>query len=116
MRCARANPGSRNEQMKAPVALRWPWTALAVSLIGLAGCAVGPKYARPSVQVPSAYKELNVGDTGQSDLWKTAQPQDAAARGNWWEAFDDEELNSLEEKGGVSNQNIAAAAANFAAA
>ena len=34
----------------------------------------------------------------------------------WWERFNDPELNALEEKTAISNQNIAAAAANVQAA
>lgn len=79
----------------------------------LAGCVVGPKYARPSVQTPAAYKEA--GSTG-AENWKTAQPQDDAIRGKWWESFNDLELNALEEKSAVSDQNIVAAADNFLAA
>jgi NodT family efflux transporter outer membrane factor (OMF) lipoprotein len=45
-----------------------------------------------------------------------AQPKDDALRGKWWEIFGDPQLNALEEKVNVSNQNIAAAAANFLAA
>ena len=45
-----------------------------------------------------------------------AQPKDDALRGKWWEIFGDPQLNALEEKVNVSNQNIAAAAANFFAA
>ena len=45
-----------------------------------------------------------------------AQPQDDALRGKWWEIFDDPQLNALEDQVNVSNQNIAAAAANFLAA
>jgi NodT family efflux transporter outer membrane factor (OMF) lipoprotein len=48
--------------------------------------------------------------------WKTAQPQDDTLRGKWWERFNDPQLNALEEKVNVSNQNIAAAAASFLAA
>jgi NodT family efflux transporter outer membrane factor (OMF) lipoprotein len=45
-----------------------------------------------------------------------AQPKDDALHGKWWEIFGDPQLNALEEKVNVSNQNIAAAAANFFAA
>jgi NodT family efflux transporter outer membrane factor (OMF) lipoprotein len=45
-----------------------------------------------------------------------AQPKDDALRGKWWEIFGDPQLNALEEKVSVLNQNIAAAAANFFAA
>jgi NodT family efflux transporter outer membrane factor (OMF) lipoprotein len=45
-----------------------------------------------------------------------AQPKDDALRGKWWEMFGDPQLNALEEKVNISNQNIAAAAASFFAA
>jgi len=86
------------------------WTLL------LAGCTVGPKYARPSVQTPTAYKELAADDLIQSDQWKSAQPSDGAARGKWWEVFHDSQLNTFELKADISNQNIAAAVASFFAA
>jgi NodT family efflux transporter outer membrane factor (OMF) lipoprotein len=80
------------------------------------GCVVGPKYARPPVDAPSAYKELQQ-ESGQTESsWKPARPNDTAIRGNWWEGFSDLQLNELEEKVSSSNQTIAAAVANFLAA
>jgi NodT family efflux transporter outer membrane factor (OMF) lipoprotein len=76
----------------------------------LAACSIGPKYIRPSAPVPPAYKEL--GAPNVDGDWKPGQPRDDAARGNWWERFNDPRLNELEEKVDISNQNIAAAAAN----
>jgi len=81
-----------------------------------AACVVGPRYARPSVQAPPAYKELPREGAQAGREWKMAEPNDAAIRGKWWEVFHDLQLNELEEKTGSSNQNIAAAAANFLAA
>src|ERR1700761_7487782 len=78
------------------------------TLLLLSGCTVGPKYKRTPVDTPPAYKAI--GD------WKTAQPQDDKLRGKWWEIFNDPQLNALEEKVNISNQNIAAAAASFMAA
>ena len=71
----------------------------------LTGCTVGPNYVKPTVEVPAAYKE-NAG-------WQVAQPQDATLRGNWWEMFNDPQLNALEEQVEVSNQNVAVAEAQF---
>jgi len=90
-------------------------TAVACALLQSA-CVVGPRYARPSVQAPPTYKELPQEGAQAGSEWKIAQPSDAAIRGKWWEAFHDPQLNGLEEKAGSSNQNIAAAAANFLAA
>ncbi len=77
---------------------------LACTLL-LAGCAVGPKYHRPPVAVPPSYKE--VGD------WKTAQPSEESLRGNWWEIFNDPQLNALEQQVNISNQNLKAAEAQY---
>ncbi len=88
-------------------------SAMALALTFAGGCSVGPKYERPVVQAPAAYKELTPADFPQTDGWKVAQPSDAQLHGKWWEMFNDPELNGIEEQVGVSNQNIAAAAANF---
>jgi NodT family efflux transporter outer membrane factor (OMF) lipoprotein len=82
----------------------------------LTGCMVGPKYHTPSADTPAAYKELTPADYKNTDGWKIAQPKDDALRDKWWEIFNDPQLNALEEKVNVSNQNIAAAAANLFAA
>ena len=89
---------------------------VAVYAIFLTGCTVGPKYARPPAPAAPAYKELTPENFKDTDGWKQAQPSDATLKGNWWEIFNDAQLNALEEQVNVSNQNIAAAAANFLAA
>jgi len=96
---------------------------LGAAAILLTGCSIGPKYARPSAlpapayNAPAttapAYKEM--GGPNLESAWKPAQPSDRVARGKWWESFHDPELNQLEEKLNISNQNIAAAAANVQA-
>ncbi len=77
-------------------------------LILMGGCSFAPVYKKPSVATPNAYKETNG--------WKLAQPGDDVIRGKWWEVFGDPELNIYEDQVCVSNQNIAAALANFMAA
>lgn len=69
------------------------------------GCAVGPRYVKPSVVVPADYKE-NKG-------WKVAEPKDGITRGSWWKVFNDPQLNALEDQVDISNQNIALAQAQF---
>jgi NodT family efflux transporter outer membrane factor (OMF) lipoprotein len=116
-------PTSQRDQKGAAsesrlTALRPPFSAaIAVFLaIVLCGCAVGPKYVRPSVPTPPAFKEQAAPGAAAATNWKPAQPSEAAARGKWWEAFNDPGLNALEDKATASNQTIAAAAANFFAA
>lgn len=90
--------------------------APAALVIFTTACMVGPKYNRPSVPVPTSYKELSSTKAPAAGIWKAALPGGNAIRGKWWETFNDPELNSLEEKAQASNQNIAAAASNFLAA
>jgi NodT family efflux transporter outer membrane factor (OMF) lipoprotein len=78
---------------------------LLVATVQLIGCAVGPKYKTPAMPAPPAYKE--VGN------WKTAQPSDQNLGGNWWEVFNDPQLNALEQQINVSNQNLKAAVAQY---
>ncbi len=74
----------------------------------LGGCNVGPKYQRPAVPVAPSYKELG--------NWQQAEPKDTIVRGQWWEVFQDPQLNDLEGRVDRGNQTIAAAAANYEAA
>jgi NodT family efflux transporter outer membrane factor (OMF) lipoprotein len=88
---------------------------LTVSLIALVlfkSCDKAPKYVKPTVATPPAYKEIPDAFKETRD-WKFAHPSDAAIRGKWWEMFNDAELNRLEEQSNAANQNIALADANF---
>jgi NodT family efflux transporter outer membrane factor (OMF) lipoprotein len=76
-----------------------------LSMLLFSGCTVGPNYRRPAAEVPATYKE--VGD------WKPAQPNDQSLSGNWWEIFQDTQLNALEAQVNVSNQNLKAAEAQY---
>jgi NodT family efflux transporter outer membrane factor (OMF) lipoprotein len=82
-------------------------------LFFFSACTTGPKYRRPTAQAPRAYKELTPENFKGTDGWKVAQPKDDQIRDNWWEMFGDPTLNALEEQVDISNQTIAAAAANY---
>jgi NodT family efflux transporter outer membrane factor (OMF) lipoprotein len=79
----------------------------AFSIMLLAGCTVGPKYAKPNVPTApvDAFKE--------TDGWKPAQPSDQLLRGKWWEVFGDPQLNALENELTVSNQDLKVANDRF---
>ncbi len=62
------------------------------------GCALGPDYERPDVGVPSDYEQ--VLDTGET-----------VANLQWWELFEDEELQRLITIALEENQDVAIAAA-----
>jgi NodT family efflux transporter outer membrane factor (OMF) lipoprotein len=78
---------------------------VAIALIALTGCAVGPDYHRPDTAVPAAFKE--------SQNWKTAEPRDESPVGHWWEIYRDPLLNGLVAQVALSNQNVIAAEAQY---
>ena len=90
------------------------WYALhaAVLCAMLAGCNVGPRYLPPAMTAPPAFKE-SPAQLKEADGWTVAQPQDAVLRGKWWEIYNELELNALEEKLNIDNQNIRQAFENF---
>jgi NodT family efflux transporter outer membrane factor (OMF) lipoprotein len=92
-------------QMEARVHKRIAGSLCVLSMLLVAGCTVGPNYRRPAAEVPATYKE--VGN------WKQAQTNDQNIGGNWWEMFQDPQLNALELQVNVSNQNLKAAAAQY---
>ena len=96
---------THSARMKAQVLKRIPGSTCVLSMLLVAGCTVGPNYKRPAAPVPPVYKE--VGD------WKPAQPNDQNLGGNWWEIFQDSQLNDLEAQVNVSNQNLKAAEAQY---
>lgn len=69
----------------------------------LSGCAVGPDYQKPAVQIPQAWQEG----------WHTAQPSDSLSKGAWWEIFGDAQLNRLEQQALDTNQTIKASLARL---
>jgi NodT family efflux transporter outer membrane factor (OMF) lipoprotein len=83
----------------------WLTVLLAIAVLQLSGCEVGPKYHPPVVQAPPAYKEAGG--------WKPAQPNDQNLGGTWWTMFQDPQLDALELQIDVSNQNLKAAEAQY---
>ncbi len=84
---------------------------LALSLI-LTGCAVGPNYKRPAVNVPVTYRQP-AEDTTATPPATTAPGQTAAASlgdEKWWEVFKDKELQSLIREALKNNYDVRIAA------
>jgi NodT family efflux transporter outer membrane factor (OMF) lipoprotein len=90
--------------------------AAALATLLLSGCMVGPHYSRPSVPITPGYKEAPPASFKDQSGWKVIQPSDAQIKGNWWELFDDPQLNSLQAKVDGANQTLKIADANFRAA
>jgi NodT family efflux transporter outer membrane factor (OMF) lipoprotein len=94
-------PANRRER----IAMNTRQALVSSLVLLLGGCMVGPDYHRPSVPVPTEYKEL----AG----WTIAQPSADAPKGNWWAAFNDPLLDSLEPMVSVSNQTVRQDYANY---
>ena len=71
---------------------------IVLSAVLLTGCALGPEYSRPQMDVPVTYKT--------DAPWKAATPQEAADKGRWWEIYKDPMLNELQEQTLESNQEL----------
>jgi len=112
--------GGRRDACPTSAFGHWKMVILWSLVIGhwslVTGCNFAPKYSKPSLQTPAAFKELTPGDFKETDGWKTAEPKDDAVRGQWWEMFGDEQLNKLEAEADAFNQSVAVALANFQAA
>lgn len=76
-----------------------------VVLILISGCAVGPDFKRPETELPEAF--------ASHPDWKIAEPRDNEKKDNWWEIFDDQELNRLIEKATTDSPRVNAALARL---
>ena len=75
---------------------------LCLSVLWLAGCAVGPKYAGP----PPAPNLNSFKGAKAEKVWQSARPADRDPRGPWWEVFHDPALNRLEAAAAANNQDL----------
>src|SRR4029077_5467799 len=80
--------------------------ALALAL-STASCTVGPTYHRPPIAGVPAFTEAPPAG------WKEAEPNEGIPRGRWWEMYNDPQLNALESRVELSNQNVIAAMARY---
>ncbi|HSC98284.1 MAG TPA: efflux transporter outer membrane subunit [Casimicrobiaceae bacterium] len=80
--------------------------ALAIfGVLALAGCTLGPNYARPEVVVPENWREL--------PPTKIGEPRDDQPRGPWWQLFNDPTLDAMERDAEAANQTLRVAEANY---
>jgi multidrug efflux system outer membrane protein len=76
--------------------------AVALGLLTLAGCSVGPDYRRPTLPMPAAYSESDAADSHLDP--------------SWWRLFGDDALSSLEHRALAGNPGLDAALARVAEA
>jgi len=80
-------------------------SSLFFATVLLAGCAVGPDYQRPVIDVGAQYR--------QAQGWTPARPADDALRADWWRLFNDPTLDGLMQAVLISNQTIAQVEAQY---
>ena len=82
------------------------WCCRALVALALAGCAVGPDYKTPAVEMPTQFKE------GVDWQRANANPQ-ASLSNTWWLDYHDETLTRLIDEAQKANQSIAQAEATY---
>jgi NodT family efflux transporter outer membrane factor (OMF) lipoprotein len=107
MACQLAQPDRRSTQGMTRMSAFNPSRLALAGLITLllAACAIGPDYSKPKLDIPAAFKE--------DGRWKSATPQDATVRGNWWAVYQDPQLDSLMDTLNRQSPTIAQAEANY---
>jgi NodT family efflux transporter outer membrane factor (OMF) lipoprotein len=96
--------------------------AALLALTALAGCKpVGPNYKQPAYQPPAAYKETGASSVTpppnpQGGGWQPANPSDGMLKGNWWEIYQDPQLNRLEDRIATTNVQLRQALETYQAA
>ncbi len=73
--------------------------------LALAGCSTAPTYTKPQLDLPVTWQV--------EAPWRASSPKDQSAKGTWWEAFGDPQLNTLEQRAMANNQTLAAASARL---
>ena len=86
--------------MYRPITLL-PAATLALAILSITGCMVGPKYHQPTPPVPTQFKEGGTPDRGTPEI----------AYSDWWRVFRDPELARLETEADAANQDIKLAVA-----
>jgi outer membrane protein, multidrug efflux system len=93
---------------------------LLLAVSGLVGCAVGPNYKRPTVDVPATYRRATDGSAPSKDgQLQEAKPKQSAAESakasfgdeKWWEVFEDRQLQGLIRTALQNNYDVRIAAA-----
>lgn len=77
---------------------------LALVLLSLTGCLVGPEYQQPTIDIPNDWSSLTFQDRGIGEISMATSSDIPEA--NWWEAFQSDELSRLIDLALTNNHNI----------
>jgi NodT family efflux transporter outer membrane factor (OMF) lipoprotein len=88
------------------IRVSWQRGSVAAATLCFMGCAVGPTYHKPTVQIPDSFKE--------GVDWQRAQanPQGSLSS-TWWLDYHDDQLSKLIDQALRANQSIIAADAAY---
>src|SRR5437870_9537759 len=88
--------------------------ALLLTATGLIGCAVGPNYKRPTVNVPVTYRgataDSSASPESKTEQVKTEQATASLGDEKWWQVFQDRELQGLIRTALKNNYDVRIAA------
>jgi len=93
------NPNSRSSHLACGLLI------FGVIAIFLTGCAVGPNYKRPRVDAPLVYRGSPADQTTHTGVAATS-----LGDANWWDVFQDKELQKLEKTALEQNYDVRVAA------
>jgi outer membrane protein, multidrug efflux system len=82
--------------------------AALVGTLLLAGCAAGPDYERPAVDMPVSWTV--------EPPFRIGKPSDTLTKDAWWQRFGDSTLDALEAQALAANPTLAAASSRLAQA
>ncbi|AMM25682.1 RND transporter [Variovorax sp. PAMC 28711] len=83
-------------------------SAILAAVTLLAGCAVGPDYQAPAVDIPVSWQV--------EQPWREATPGDMLDKGRWWQRFGNARLDALQQQAIANNPTLAVASARLAQA
>jgi outer membrane protein, multidrug efflux system len=105
---ARSRPRQRaifqHAESESRLAVACKQSLIAIALMLLTGCAVGPEYKRPAVSVPDVYRGQAAGN-GQQTTTSIGDEK-------WWTVFQDEQLQKLIREALANNYDVRIAAAH----
>jgi len=78
----------------------------AALLVLLAGCAAGPDYVKPTIELPATWQV--------EAPWRESRPDDASPKGAWWKRFADPQLDALQQQALARSPTLELAAARLA--
>lgn len=85
------------------------------AVLAVAGCSVGPEYHRPPPLAAGA-EPARFEEETKGLQWRSADPTDAKAAGDWWKAFGNPALDRIITGVLAANLSVSAAGAHYEAA